>query len=91
VASIIATGFKTVKAITAVKVPGGGGGGSTPSAPTISAPINPIQSSTTLDQNSINGIGNAAAGGTNRNYILDADYVNSNERNRRLSRAARIG
>lgn len=85
-------GIARVKSMLAVKVPGNsGGGGSTPSAPTISAPINPVQSSTTLDQNSINGIGNAAAGGTNRNYILDADYVNSNERNRRLSRAARIG
>lgn len=31
VAAILATGFKSVKAITAVKVPGGGGGGSAPS------------------------------------------------------------
>jgi hypothetical protein len=91
VASIIATGFKTVKAITAVKVPGGGGGGSTPSAPTISAPINPVQSSTTLDQNSINGIGNAAQGGVSRAYITDSDYRSANERNLRIERAARIG
>ena len=31
VAAILATGFKSVKAMTAVKVPGGGGGGSAPS------------------------------------------------------------
>lgn len=40
VATVLATGFKTVKAITSVKVPGGGGGGggSAPSLGGISAP-----------------------------------------------------
>lgn len=82
----------TAKALSAV---GGGSVGGSPSVGggNIAAPIQPqpIQTSTTLDQNSINGIGNAAQGGTNRAYIVDADYTSANERNERLSRAARLG
>lgn len=90
----VAGGIANVKKILAVKVPGqSGSSGSAPSAPSIPSPIQPqpIQTSTTLDQNSINGIGNAAQGGTNRAYIVDADYTSANERNERLSRAARLG
>lgn len=93
VATIIATGLKTVKSIAAVEVPGGGGGGGggSVSAPTISAPAAPLaptQQGTTLDQGSINGIGNATSG---RTYVLDADVQNSADRNSRLNRAARLG
>lgn len=93
VATVIATGIKTVKAITAVQVPGGGGG-SAPAAP--SAPIAPAipQTTTTkLDADSINNIGNAAAGGVNgiRAYVLEGEITDSQDRQARLSRAARLG
>ena len=88
----VVAGFANIKKILAVKVPGAGASGSMPSAPSIpTAPVLPTQTSTSLDTASINGIGNAAQGGTARSYILDSDYVSSNERNSRLSRAARIG
>ena len=89
----IAAGFANIKKILSVKVPGAAGSsGSMPSAPSVpAAPVLPTQKSTSLDTASINGIGNAAQGGVGRSYILDSDYVNSNERNSRLSRAARIG
>lgn len=88
----VVAGFANIKKILAVKVPGAASSGSMPSAPSIpAAPVLPKQTSTSLDTASINGIGNAAQGGTARSYILDSDYVSSNERNSRLSRAARIG
>jgi hypothetical protein len=89
VAAVIGMGLKTVKEITAVKVPGGSGGGASVSAPSItpSAPIAPVQGSTKLDANSLNKIGNA----TNRAYVLDSDVANHRERDIRLNRAARLG
>ena len=86
VASILATGFKSIKAITSVQVPGGGGGGSVsaPSAP--SAPILPQASSTTLNQGQVNQIGNVAA----RAFVVESDVSGQQERIRRLNRAARI-
>ncbi len=95
VAAVIATGIKTVKAITAVQVPGGGGGSQSANAPSISpaAPVAPVQSSTSLDSNTINNIGNAAAGGVNgvRAYVVEGEISDSQERQARLSRAARLG
>jgi chemotaxis protein histidine kinase CheA len=94
VAAIIASGIKSVKAIAAVKVPGGGGGG-TPPIPSTSigggaAPISPsapIQNTLTqLDQRSINQLGSA----TNRAYVLESDVTNSQERITRINRAARL-
>lgn len=91
VGAIIATGLKTVKAITAVQVPGGYGG-TTPSAPSISAtaPITPsaplINTRTQLDSTSIQQLGSA----TNRAYVLESDVTNSQERIRRINRAARL-
>lgn len=89
VASIVATGIKTVKAITAVQVPGGSGGSA--SAPTISttAPIAPPQPQammTQLNQQSINQLGSA----TNRAYVVESDVTNSQERIKRINRAARL-
>ena len=86
VASILATGFKSIKAITSVQVPGGGGGGSVsaPSAP--SAPILPQASSTTINQGQVNQIGNVAA----RAFVVESDVSGQQERIRRLNRAARI-
>jgi len=94
VAAIIASGIKSVKAITAVKVPGGGGGGQ--SAPVTSltagasAPLSPnlpVQATLTqLNQGSINQLGSA----TNRAYVVESDVTNSQERIKRINRAARL-
>lgn len=88
VAAIIAMGLRTVKSITSVQVPGGGGASA--SAPDMSpaAPIAPTQSSTRIDQSSIQGIGDATSG---RTYVLDADVQNNADRNARINRAARLG
>jgi len=84
VAATIGLGIKNIKAIASVKTPGGGGGGT----PNISAtaPLAPQAQTTTLDQNSINQIGNAS----NRAFVLETDVTNNQERIRRLNRAARI-
>ena len=94
-AATIAAGLLNVKKIVSTKIPsakGGGnvGDGATPSL-SASAPVLPIQMGTQLNQASIQGIGNAAAGGVNRSFILEADINNSNERQVRLQRAARLG
>jgi hypothetical protein len=94
-AATIAAGLLNVKKIISTKIPSAKGGGSVPdgSAPSLSAgaPISPIQIGTQLNTSSIEGIGNAAAGGVNRAFILEADINNSNERQFRLQRAARLG
>lgn len=82
----IATGIVTVKKIVSTKVPGGGGGGSAPSIPAIPAPIIPKPQTTSLDQQSINAVGNAAS----RSYVLETDISSNTERIRRLNRQARI-
>jgi hypothetical protein len=93
VAAIVATGIKTVRAITAVEVPGGGGAGV--KSPTVSslsgsAPIIPsaplVNTRTQLDSTSIQQLGSA----TNRSYVLESDVTNSQERIRRINRAARL-
>ena len=95
VATVIATGLKTVKAITAVQVPGGAGGGQSVSAPAITAaaPLAPTQTSTSLDQGTINDIGNAAAGGVNgiRAYVVEQDSKEAAARAARLQGAAVLG
>ena len=94
-AATIAAGLLNVKKIISTKIPSAKGGGSVPdgSSPSLSAgaPISPIQIGTQLNTSSIQGIGNAAAGGVNRAYILEADINNTNERQFRLQRAARLG
>lgn len=91
VGAIIATGLRTVKAITSVQVPGVGGGAS-PATPNvqIAAPITPISSpqatSTLLNAQAIQRAGSA----TNRAYVLETDITNSQERIRRINRAARL-
>jgi len=96
VATVIATGIKTVKAITAVDVPGGGGGSQSATAPAITtpaAPLAPTQTSTSLDQGTINNIGNAAAGGVNaiRAYVVEQDSAAAAARAARLQGAAVLG
>ena len=92
VAAVLATGFKSIKAITSVQVPGasgGGGGGGTPSI-AAAAPILPQQTSTSLDSNTIQNIGNAAAGGVNKTYVLSNEIARDREREAQLNRAARL-
>ena len=85
----IASGIKNIQSIAAVEVPGGGAsGGAVPSA---SAPIAPTQTSTALNAKSIQGVGNAAAQGVGRTFVLDSDIKSSGERQARLTRAARLG
>lgn len=92
VGAIIATGLRTVKAITSVQVPGGGGGAS-PATPNVqvAAPIPPTPTpqvtSTLLNAQAIQQLGSA----TNRAYVLESDVTNSQERIRRINRAARLG
>lgn len=86
----IAAGLKNIKEINKVKVPGADGG----SAPSISAPPAPIQpqvQTTTLNQNQVNQIGNAAAGGVGRAYVLNGDIQNAQQRDNAIQRAATLG
>ena len=92
IAAVLGAANKARQILTQVR---GGGSGTSPSAPSIStpSPLNPslAMQGTQLNQASIQGIGNAAAGGVNRSFILEADINNSNERQVRLQRAARLG
>jgi hypothetical protein len=88
VTAIIATGLSAVKNIMKVQVPGGAGGGG--SVPSVSAPLQaqiPQATTTSLDQRSLNQIGNA----TTRAFVVESDIANNQERIRRLNRAARLG
>lgn len=93
----IVAGLKTVSSIVNTKVPGGGGSsGSTPSAPAIqapAAPIAPTQTSTSLDQGTINSINNPANGGVNavRAYVVEQDSAAAAARAARLQGAAVLG
>jgi hypothetical protein len=88
----VLAGVANVKKILAVQVPGqGGSGGGVPTAAALPAPVRPQATTMGLDSASIQGIGNAASGGVNRAYVLDSDIRNSDERNVRLQRAARLG
>jgi hypothetical protein len=91
VTALAAAGFSAVKGIMRTQVPGGGGGGG--SVPAMTTPLNPAlnMQGTQLNAASIQGIGNAAAGGINRAYVLEADINNTTERQFRLQRAARLG
>jgi hypothetical protein len=92
VATILASGFSAVRNIGRTQVPGGGGGaGASMPAIQTNAPVTPMGTSTSLNAASIQGIGNAAAGGVGRAYVLDSDIKNSDERQVRLQRAARLG
>ena len=86
VAAIVATGIKSVKAITAVKVPGSGGGGGQNINSNIAAPLSPQAAVTTLNQAQVNQIGNIAA----KAYVVESDVTGNQERIRRINRAARI-
>jgi len=91
-ASVIASGFQSIRKILATKIPNSKGGdkGSTAgvsgAAPSVTAPVAPVAETTRLDQQSINAVGNAAG----RAFVLESDVSSNQERIRRLNRAARI-
>lgn len=94
-AGALATGISAVKKIISTKVPGqGDSGGAAPTAITApTPPIAPTQTSTSLDANTINNIGNAAAGGVNsvRAYVVEQDNAAAANRAARLAGAAVLG
>jgi hypothetical protein len=89
-APAVLSGIARVKQIASVKVPGSSG-----SAPSVvantQAPVAPAPSpqvaSTLLNAQAIQQLGSA----TNRAYVLESDVTNSQERIRRINRAARLG
>lgn len=86
-AAVIASGFKTVKEIVKVKVPGvAGGSAGSITPPTFNAPILPQAETTRLDQGQINQIGNAAG----RAFVVESDITGNQEKIKRLNRQARI-
>lgn len=99
VAAVVAAGIKSVQAITSVQVPGASGGGGT-SAPSISAsaPIAPtpqlIQTSTTLNDEQFEALSKQGDATQNRQpvraYVVEADVSDTQEKEERLNRAARL-
>ena len=90
VATIIATGIKSVKAIIGTKVPnaggGGGGGVSTPSIPAITPPLPPQLQTQMINGGQVNQLASATA----RAYVVESDVSGNQERINRLNRASRI-
>jgi hypothetical protein len=89
IASSIASGLKAVQQINSAQ-PGGGGGASPVSGASAAAPIAPAapitNTVTQLDNQSIDRMGSA----TNRAYVVESDVSNSQERIKRINRAARL-
>ncbi|MBM3417470.1 MAG: hypothetical protein FJY17_00940 [Bacteroidetes bacterium] len=87
-AAVLANIFKARNAINQAKltsassISGVGGGGAAPIAP--ASPL--VNTRTQLDSTSIQQLGSA----TNRAYVLESDVTNSQERIRRINRAARL-
>jgi hypothetical protein len=92
VATIIATGIKSIKAIIGTKVPNaGGGGGGSVSAPslaggTVAPPLPPQLATQTINAGQINQLASATA----RAYVVESDVSGNQERINRLNRASRI-
>ena len=93
--TVVLAGLMNVKKILSTKlpkIPGSKGGTDNVSAPSISAPppmspMLPVQATLTqLNQGSINQLGSA----TNRAYVVESDVTNSQERIKRINRAARL-
>jgi hypothetical protein len=90
----LASGYKSIQSILAVKVPGGGGEGGSPSLPGAPsagagapiAPRSPEAIPTSLDQRSLNQISNVVG----RAYVVESDITGSQQRISRLEKAARF-
>lgn len=88
-ASVGVATLANIRKIIATKIPGqSSGGGAVPSGLTQNAPTipNPQRTTTALDRNSLNQIGNATA----RAFVVESDVSNTQERIRKLNRAARL-
>ena len=84
-------GIATIAATAIAKFKGGGGGasgsmGGASGGGSVSAPLLPQASTTTLNQGQVNQIGNVAA----RAFVVESDVTGNQERIQRLNRAARI-
>jgi len=90
-AAVGAAALINIKKIVSTKVPGqsGGGGGAIPNLVPAGVPTIPQRQvgTTQLDSQSLNQIGNATA----RAFVVESDVSSSQERIRRLNRAARLG
>jgi hypothetical protein len=91
-AGIIAAGLASVKQIVSVKIPGSAGGSSSPSAPSLNAgsPLTPTtiaSNQVTLDQRSINAIGNKAI----RAYVVESEISAAQQKVRRIQKQTTFG
>ena len=92
-AAVGAAGFAAVKNIVSVQVPGGGSGGaSVPSAPNLNAgsPLNPstiAANQVTLDQRSINAMGNRAI----KAYVVETEISSAQQKIRRIQKQTTFG
>jgi hypothetical protein len=91
-AGIIAAGLAAVKQIVSVKVPNQSGGGMGVSAPSLNtqSPLNPTTiaaNQVTLDQRSINAIGNKAI----RAYVIESEITSAQQKIRRIQRQTTFG
>lgn len=95
IAAVLAAAAKAKSALSSAST--GGSATATSSAPTAmpQAPLAPVPQTvnTTIDQDSINGIGNVAAGGVNavRAYVVEQDSAAAAARAARLQGAAKLG
>ena len=93
VATILATGFKAVKAITSVKVPNGGGGGAAPTPMAVSGGSAPSAPSFnvvgTSGQNQIaQSLGNQAPV---KAYVVSSDVTSAQSLDRNIVKTATLG
>jgi hypothetical protein len=89
-AAVGAAGFAAVKNIVSVQVPGAGGGGASVPSLSAGAPIAPPQpqaQTTTLDNQTINAIGNQAV----RAYVVENDVTSNQQRIAAIRQRARFG
>ena len=86
VATIIATGIKTVKSIASVQIPGRFGGGGMPTMAAPMTPELPQAATTNLSRQTINDIGNQAV----RAYVIETDVTSNQERMAAIRQRARF-
>lgn len=86
VATIIATGIKTVRSIAQVQIPKYGGGGGMPSMSAPIIPELPMAQMTQLNRQSINDLGNQAV----RAYVIETDVTSNQERMAAIRQRARF-
>jgi hypothetical protein len=82
----VAAGVANIRKILAVKVPNEKGTPPMPTNTQISAPLTPQIGTTTINQGQVNQLASATA----RAFVLESDVSGSQERIKRINRAARI-